>query len=132
MILLDTSAIVAVAAPKDDNHEKAKRHLLGLPEGDSLVCSDYVFDETTTLLAARHGHAVAVRVGESLRSSTFARVETLRPTDLDRAWELFVKYTDKKLSFTDCTTVALAERLKPRFVFAFDAGLSKIGLKVEP
>jgi hypothetical protein len=97
-----------------------------------LVTSDYVFDEAVTRVARMAGHRAAVRLGEGLRGSAVARVVRLEPSDLERAWELFVKFDDQRLSFTDCTTVALAERLKPRAVFAFDDDFGKVGLKVVP
>jgi len=42
---------------------------------------------------------------------------------LDKAWEIFEKYSDKDFSFTDCSSFAIMEMLKINNVFSFDKTL---------
>lgn len=131
MILLDTSALVALAIADEKHHERAVGLVQSLPPQE-LAVSDYVFDETVTLIRSRRGVAAAVKVGEAIRAGGALRLVRLEQEDLDRAWQLFRKYDLPKLSFTDCATAALAERLKPRAVFAFDDDFRRLGAKVVP
>ena len=131
-VFVDTSAFVALAVRKDANHARAARYLRELPAGTSLVASDYVFDETLTRLRKVAGHKVAVEVGRALRGSTLARVVPIEREDVDRAWEMFEKYADKELSFTDCTSFALCERIGLKRAFTFDEDFGSVGLDVVP
>jgi predicted nucleic acid-binding protein len=40
------------------------------------------------------------------------------------AWDIFTKYEDKKLSFTDCTSFALMKKRGIEKVFTFDGTIS--------
>jgi predicted nucleic acid-binding protein len=42
------------------------------------------------------------------------------------------KYADQRLSFTDCTTIALLEQLEIGQIFAFDEDFQKVGYHVVP
>lgn len=123
---------MALAVPRDRDHARARAELEHVRPGEALLTSDYVFDETVTRLRKRIGHDVAVAVGDAIRTSTIARLVDVEPSDVDRAWELFRKYRDKELSFTDCTTFVLAQRLRARAIFAFDDDFVKLGLRVVP
>ncbi len=40
--------------------------------------------------------------------------------DDQKIWEIFCRYNDKKWSYTDCSILVIANRLKINQVFAFD------------
>ncbi|MDI6710710.1 MAG: hypothetical protein QME76_08520 [Bacillota bacterium] len=44
----------------------------------------------------------------------------ITPERWQRAWELFVRYSDKDFSFTDCTSFAVMNELKLPAALAFD------------
>jgi len=92
-----------------------------------LVTSNYIFDETLTLLKTRLGHSIAVQFGEKLWNQEVATLIRINEKDEDRAWKLFLQYEDKGFSFTDCTSFALMERLKINTVFAFDDHFAQYG-----
>lgn len=129
---MDTSAWVALVDARDDHHGAAAAEMKRLRKGEALVTSDYVFDETVTRLRKTSGHDAAVRFGDALRTSTLTRLVGVGPEDLTKAWSLFVKRPDKDLSFTDCTTVVLVERLGAGAVFTFDRDFEKLGLETRP
>lgn len=131
-MFVDTSAWVALAVEGDEFHRRAKAFLDGLQPGTPLFTSDYVFDETITRVRRLGGHRPAVRVGEIMRGSSIAQILGVTADDLDRAWHVFRKHEDKELSFTDCTSVAVMERLKVRTVFAFDEDFRKLGYALKP
>jgi predicted nucleic acid-binding protein len=120
-VLVDTGAIYAFVVRTDAHHEEARaltRELLSANGG--LVLADVVFAETMTLLKARVGAGVAVRVGIELRRNPLY-LWTALGVDGERAtWEVFQRYADKEWSYTDCALFVLTRRLEIPHVFAFD------------
>ncbi len=123
---------MALALRRDAHHPAAKRYMEHLPAGVTLVTSDYVLDETLTRLRRVAGHPTAVRVGEALRGSSLARLLDVEREDIEEAWDLFRRFDDKELSFTDCTIIAMVRRLAVDAVFAFDEDFQRAGLKTVP
>ena len=66
-IFVDTGGWYAAIAQKDHDHDAAKQFLLTntLP----LITSDYIMDETVTLLSSRIGHNYAVNFTDAPESS---------------------------------------------------------------
>lgn len=131
-VLVDTSALVALAGPRDRFHEAATAYRRQLAGSDALVVSDYVFDETMTRLRMASGHRVAVAWGSALRASGLVRLVRLTETDFETAWQRFQQFSDQRLSFTDCTIVAMAERMRLRRIFTFDEDFRRLGYDVVP
>jgi predicted nucleic acid-binding protein len=118
MIFVDTSAWFASAVEEDINHSAASRWLER--KGDALVTSDYVVDETLTLLRARDQPAAALTLGRQFFNGTIATVHYLTEAELLEAWHIFETFSDKAWSFTDCTSKVLIEKLCIKRAFAFD------------
>lgn len=99
---------------------------------DLLVTTDYVLAETLTLLRARRLHEEAIELGDRLLSQRLARLEWVRPGDVQKAWILF-QYRDKAWSFVDCVSFAVTQRLGIQDAFAFDEHFRQLGtLTVHP
>ena len=98
-----------------------------LKTGKILVTSDYILDESYTVIRFRAGHHIAVQFGEAVRGSRFLRVEYIAPELNEKAWELFRTFSDHEFSFTDCTSFILMERLKIKTAFTFDAHFKEYG-----
>jgi len=91
-------------------------------QGDygKLFVSDYIFDEAVTLAYVRTGSKkLAYDIGKFTKAKPI-NFRFIEPIDFDKAWELYLQYEDKRLSFTDCTNIALMERLKIDTIFTFD------------
>lgn len=131
-LFIDTSAFVALGDRGDRNHSAAKGFYRGLTSGDRLYTSNYVADETITRLRYTAGHGPAIRFADTVLES---RLWSVQYVDRDRekaAVEVLRKYGDQRLSFTDCTTVALVRELRLDAVFAFDEDFVRVGLKTLP
>jgi|SRR3990172_5629701 len=127
-VFVDTSAFLAIKNARDARHEEAmtlKERVLRA--GRPLVTSDYVLDESYTMIRRRAGHRIAVEFGQELRASQVVRVEFLSPEVIEQAWVLFKRFEDKDFSFTDCTSFALMQKLRLREVLAFDGHFSQAG-----
>lgn len=128
MIFLDTGAFLAIENRRDAHHKAALAFRDAcLQAGETFITSDYVLDESYTIIRLRAGHAVAVGFGEDVRASRVLRVEYLTPEILEAAWRIFKAFADKEFSFTDCTSFALMERLHISTAFTFDEHFRQYG-----
>jgi predicted nucleic acid-binding protein len=125
MIFVDTGAWFAATVPSDPNHTHASRWLAG--NAEPLLTTNYIVDETLTLLRARGERTRALRLGEGFFNSRVAEVYTLDETDIALAWEVFRRFDDKDWSFTDCTSKAVIERLGIQQAFVFDNHFRQFG-----
>ena len=125
MIFVDTGAFIALMRKKDRHHEAASRFMVDPP---LLVTSDYVVDETATVLLTRVSRQAAERFVEGIGSSRLLRLEMVGKEGFAQARSLFLQYHDKDWSFTDCSSLAVAKRLNLDQVFAFDRHFEQMGL----
>jgi len=125
MIFVDTGAWYASAVPNDVNHQAAN----GWLEGNvaPLVTTDYVLDETLTLLKMRGHLARALQVGEMLFAGELAEVVLVTDDDIQQAWRTFRRFQDKGWSFTDCTSLVVMDRLHIAHAFSFDRHFRQFG-----
>lgn len=131
MIFVDTSGWFAVSIAEDVNHAAAARWVA--QNAEPLITSDYVVDETLTLLRTRDQGPTALALGRAFFNSTVAAVHHLTPGELHEAWRVFEKFSDKEWSFTDCTSKVLMEKLRIERAFAFDHHFQQFGnVRVTP
>ena len=128
MIFIDTSAFLALENRKDHYHTPALtfRDFL-LESGISLITSDYVLDESYTIIRLRAGHSIAVGFGEMIRKSALVEMKYVGRETLREAWQIFKSFADKQFSFTDCTSFALMESLQIKDAFSFDHHFNQYG-----
>lgn len=122
-IFIDTSGFFAFLNKSDENHEEAKKRL---STAVVKMTSNYVFDELMTLLTARGQKALSITFGEQLRAGTMTGYHFLTASEEEKAWEIYQKFRDHPLSFTDCTTLALLREHRASGLVSFDATLLKV------
>lgn len=125
MVFVDTGAWFALHVPSDPNHQRAVDWLQDNEE--PLVTTDFVIDETLTLLLVRKERRRALEVGRLLIESGSVRVHFLSPEDFHRAWILFQRHHAAGWSFTDCTSKIVLDSLKIPTAFAFDDHFCQFG-----
>ncbi len=126
MIFVDTSAWFALVVPSDPNHDVAAAWLHA--NRQMLFTTDYVLDETLTLLKARREHRRALTLGRQFfEGEPLAQVHFLSEDEILTAWQVFQQFTDKKWSFTDCSSKVVMERLTIAEAFAFDHHFAQFG-----
>ena len=123
-IFVDTSAWYAILDQGDANHRDAVDFLKTYP---LLVTSNFVIDETITLVRMHLGHRIAVEIGDKLWKGVLAIVIHVTEEDERAAWEVFKRYSDKSFSFTDCTSFVLMKRLHIDRAFSFDRHFRQTG-----
>jgi predicted nucleic acid-binding protein len=112
-IFVDTSGLYAALIKNDQMHRKAEAFLSGAAQARTrFVTTDYVLDETATLLKARgHAHQATVLI-EVIFSSTACQVEWMDWERFERTLRFFNKHQDKAWSFTDCFSFLLMKERK--------------------
>lgn len=134
MIFIDTGAFLARHHGADQHHEAAIAGWRDLESRASLRCftSNHVLDETVTLLGRRAGHPFAAARARSILASAVLTI--LRPAAAEEleAVELFEKFGDQGVSFTDCTSFALMRRHRIPNAFAFDRHFEAAGFTLWP
>ena len=134
-IFIDTSAIIAYFNSDDRFHGEAEGIMRDLTEGriplTRLYVSDYVFDEAVTFIeCVLRDHALAVDIGAALLSSPFTTMLRVEEEAFEEAWERF--RAGEGLSFTDCSSFALMERLGISHAFTFDRHFTEAGFHALP
>ena len=125
MIFVDTGAWFASLIPTDPDHASAVAWLKS--NNSRLLTTDYVIDETLTLLKARGEKKRALILGARFFSSGLADIHKINESDLMLAWETFERFADKDWSFTDCTSKIVIEQLSIKQAFAFDHHFKQFG-----
>jgi predicted nucleic acid-binding protein len=132
-IFVDTSAWYALNDRKDQNHKKAGKFIESLKaEPVLLFTTDYVVDETLTLLRFRVSHRAAASFLRLFSQSQQIVREQATSDQLTRAEEIFLQYKDKLWSFTDCVSFAFMEEKRLKDAFTFDAHFNQFGMHVYP
>lgn len=150
MIFVDTGGWVGYISPDDDYHAQANTWMRS--NRQILVTTDYVLDESLTLLKARGEPMRAQQLGALLfgdfgststsasafphtsagsstvpSSGSMMRLYYLMPEDILEAWQVFRRYEDKEWSFTDCTSKVVIEKLGLTRAFSFDHHFRQFG-----
>lgn len=112
-VFIDTSGFYSLLCQTDDMHKQAVSILTRAGRsGGRFVTSDYVLDETATLLKAR-GHSRLVDLFfERVNNSQALRIEWMDPDRFEQTRRFFSKHNDKKWSFTDCSSFCLMRQLR--------------------
>ena len=130
-VFVDSSAFIAVAMRRDDNHRRALRLWRQLEKDNvGLVTSDWVFGETVSFVRRREGYAVARVVGEALWNSQRLERLSSTPADVERAWEAFLGYAFDDLSLVDCLSFVVARAQRISRVFSFDQHFAQAGFEL--
>jgi predicted nucleic acid-binding protein len=128
---VDTSAWFAAVVPWDANHASSSAWFERNER--PLMTTDYIVDETLTLLRSRGEGQRAIALGERFFKGQVATVHRLSSGEIEAAWEVFRMFRDKEWSFTDCTSKVVIEELACAVAVAFDEHFRQFGtVLVEP
>ena len=125
---VDTSGFYAFLVKRDRMHSKAGDILRKAAKTKApFVTTDYVLDETATLLKSRgHGHLVSAFL-DAVFSSNACAVEWMDPDRFHSTRRFFEKHVDQAWSFTDCFSFSLMKELKIRNALTKDDHFRQAG-----
>ena len=127
-VFVDTSFFKGLVDSGDDFHQQAKHSWQKLKEQDTaLITSNYVLDESFTLIKLRCGIEIVSKFRDNITKSSHV-IKIMRVTVIDeaQAWKWFLNDWSK-LSFTDCVSFAVMKRLDITRVAAFDEHFKRAG-----
>jgi predicted nucleic acid-binding protein len=133
VIFIDTGAFLARYLGNDQYHRSSIvvwDELAATRE--NCVTSNFVLDETFTLLGRRAGYGFAVERAKNIYASRALTICRPERKDEINALRFFAKYADQHVSFTDCISFALMKREKIIRVFAFDRHFEFAGFHLIP
>ncbi|MFD1646930.1 type II toxin-antitoxin system VapC family toxin [Haloarchaeobius litoreus] len=138
-VFVDTGVFYAQHDSDATRHEPAVDAMRRLASGEfgRVYTSDYVYDEAVTLTRQRFGdHAAARTLGERIRGTgefpKLAELLHVTEAEFEATVELFDRYDDQSLSFTDANTVALAESRDIDHVLSFDDDFDGLVERLQP
>ncbi len=127
-VFVDTSAFVSFMDCKDPYYDEALQTFRSVQQRNvEIITTDFVFDETITVVQSRVGHGAAVSAGNHILNSTVITLYWLDTEIKLRAWEYFRRHRDKSYSFTDCTSFVLMKDMGIRHYIAFDGHFRQAG-----
>ncbi|MBL8259187.1 MAG: type II toxin-antitoxin system VapC family toxin [Candidatus Competibacteraceae bacterium] len=127
-IFVDTSGFYALLVKRDEQHAIASRILhQSAGQHRRFVTSDYVLDETFTLLKARGHRRVIGAFADSVFKSKACRVEWIDSARFSATIEFFLKRLDQEWSFTDCVSFRLMTELRLHEALTKDAHFEAAG-----
>lgn len=130
-IFVDTSFFKAIIDPQDEFHQDAKKIEQKInDEQISLITSNYILDESFTLIRLRCGLKIVDEFRRYLvASSVILKIMRVTVADEATAWNFFLKDWSG-LSFTDCVSFAMMKRLDIKTAAAFDNHFGRAGYKL--
>jgi uncharacterized protein len=132
-LFVDTAGWMACADAADPDHQTAcAARDDWLEHSGLLITSDYVIDETLTLLRYRLGLDAAEQWWHDIAASRRVLHELIHEERAERARGIFFRYRDKDFSFTDCTSFALMRELRIREALSTDKHFRQAGFQMLP
>jgi predicted nucleic acid-binding protein len=120
-VFMDSGGLFALWEAGDEHHAAAVRLQSELGrKRRRFVTTDYVVDETVTLLLVRHSHAAAVDFIDTVARSEALHLEWIGPDRFHSAASFFCRHADKEWSFTDCVSFTVMRELNIRESFTTD------------
>jgi len=132
-LFIDTAGWMMLADASDPRHRDAMMHRdAWLEQGAILVSTDYVMDETLTLIRVRMGIHAAERWWEQTEGSERLQWRWLEPEHAEKARGLFFRWRDKTFSFTDCTSFVVMRELRVKTALTSDRHFRRFGFEILP
>jgi predicted nucleic acid-binding protein len=132
-LFVDSGGWMACADSSDPLHSASVQSRdEWLERGGRLLTTDYVVDESLTLLRVRLDLRAAKKWWSAVSASARVRIHHLDGDCLEAARAIFFRYADKDFSFTDCTSFALMRRLRLRQVLTTDHHFTQAGFRRLP
>ena len=103
-----------------------------LEAGALLVTTDYVIDETLTLIRIRLGLPAAKAWWEQVEGSSRVRWEWVGMERVEKARKAFFRFRDKSYSFTDCTSFVVMQELRLKEALTTDRHFRQMGFHALP
>jgi predicted nucleic acid-binding protein len=132
-IFIDTAGWMACADGADPAHQHAcSARDAALQAGQALITTDFVADETLTLIRMRLGLAAAGAWWQQVDESSRLRWERIDVQRFEQARQAFFRLRDRDFSFTDCTSFVVMRELRLTHALTTDRHFRQAGFRMLP
>ena len=130
-IFVDTSWFKGLVDESDDFHSEAYVQMKKVKDEKLLLlASNFIVDESLTLIRVKADLKTAMEFRDILfEMQNILKIIRITSQDEKEAWNWFPKDWSK-LSFTDCTSFAVMQRLGLEEVLTFDDHFAQAGFKI--
>jgi predicted nucleic acid-binding protein len=126
-VFIDTGGFFALLSPHDQHHGVAEHWLLECGNQTPIVTTDYVLDETVTLLQSRRQfHLIEPWLSQVLDPAN-CRVIWMDAARFEYVRRFFGKHADKNWSFTDCFSFCVMQERRIEQALASDQHFRQAG-----
>ena len=127
-LFIDTSGFFSLLVKRDAHHASAGR-VLARAKSDKrrLLTTDYVLDETATLLKSRGEGRLAEPLFDRVFQSAACRVEWTDEERFAKLRPFFLKHSDQAWSFTDCLSFWIMRELELEEALTTDTHFEQAG-----
>jgi predicted nucleic acid-binding protein len=132
-IFIDTWGWLTLRDRREARHAEVDRFYRGLRHRrDTVYTSDYVVDETVTLLFRRLPFATAKESLEHIRQAVregYLRLERITPERFEQAIDMRIRFQDKpRISFTDFTSMVVMSEYRIEEILTDDDHFLHVGM----
>jgi len=135
-IFVDSWGWCAMVNRREEYHELVQYLIAELVEESAkLYTTNFILDETYTLIRTRVHHRAAVEFHRKLQimiDGKLVEVIHLMPEIEQDAWIIFERYDDKDFSFTDCTSFVVMKQQRIVSVITDDRHFKQMGFDLLP
>lgn len=129
-IFVDTSGFYSLLVQAEGMHEEAAEFMArAARERKRFITTDYVLDESVTLLRARGHGELLVPLFETMDASSAVRVEWTTPQRFHETRTFCLQHADKAWSFTDCLSFVVMRDLELREALTSDIHFEQAGFR---
>lgn len=130
-VFVDTSVFLAVLAEDDNNNVVASETLASLAEsGEQLITSNYILIESYALIQRRMGMNAIRDFQDKILPSLM--IVWISMEEHQRAMGQFLSENRRTLSFVDCSSFEIIQKLQVEKVFTFDGHFREQGFGTIP
>ena len=126
-VFIDTGGFFAVLSPYDRDHAAAIRWMTEHSAQTPVVTTDYILDETITLLQSRRQPHLIEPWLTSILNSDSCQIIWMNSSRFEEVRQFFVKHADKNWSFTDCFSFCVMRERKIEQALASDQHFRQAG-----
>lgn len=101
-VFIDTGGFFSILSPYDRDHATAIRWMVDFGARTPIVTTDYILDETITLLQSRRQPHLIEPWLTNILASENCQVIWMNAERFSQVRSFFAKHADKDWSFTDC------------------------------
>jgi predicted nucleic acid-binding protein len=130
-VFVDTSGFYAMLVKRDNAHTNVSKLLKKAKRLKwRFVCTDYILDETATLLKARGLGYLLTDFFDSVLQSRVCRIEWTDTERFHSTTAYFLKTLDQGWSFTDCLSFVVMRELEIKDALTKDKHFLEAGFQV--